>query len=58
MRTEVRCPNCDRFLFNAGGFAPIEIVCPRCGATVIWPSQQPELKAGPTRERYKATAQK
>lgn len=41
--TDVRCPICGRLLFRVSGVAIIEIVCPKCGAMILWPNLSPEI---------------
>jgi phage FluMu protein Com len=46
MIIEVRCPCCDKLLFKAEGYGVrIEILCPKCKSTVVWPVLSAEVKA-------------
>ena len=51
---EVRCPECDKLLFKVIWLgAIIEIVCPRCGTMVRWPTIAPEIVS--KRKRVEST---
>lgn len=41
---DVRCPHCQKLLFQATGLGPpVKIKCSRCGTLVQWPSLAPEV---------------